>query len=491
MKIPFTLLLIAFVFHCSVYGQNYEPVGENKHNLYFTNDGVYADYFSPRGSYVRSDFDSISPDKTIYLPYVTARYEHEAEWGCQYLAHHNWLGYGISISRMPDLTTFLYEPVLYDNDNEQYQKDWPKEFRLYHNLPVGQSWNLDIFGDFKAKVVSIETIEWEGIPDTIKTISVTDKDDVYDWDIEYIRISKNHGLVSFPNLQFFPYEWINCERAGMENPKVGIHEPSAREMFHMEMGDEYTVENNYEHHNGSRNFFYKNVKCIQINSDLGNEVNRDVEIKLAKFDENLQKWIFSFQTENQVIKYDEQIPLGKSNEILSPFILPHPNALVLFDSLGRKSNIKLSNKNGDCFGQPYDHCNNYFSYEDAFDTYFDCSGGWTKYDYYLPKYIKNGDEEWGEDVNFDSLLTTSGIVRNNDLLLYPNPNRGIFSFENNYKTEFKSFKAINLLGQETYLIHKDLAGIIEIEMIPTPGIYFISGITSFGKTTGIGRIVIQ
>lgn len=492
MKHSWTLILFFLIVQNSVSAQNYKPVSEDKSNLFLTKDGQTKDFFNSNGAYVRSDFDSLvsSGSTIIYYPYQTARYEDVSEWGCQYLVHHNWLGSKVIYNEAQELTTFYYDQVEFDQGTSSYNYFGEKNLPVFHNLDIGGKWYIDFFENIYAEVISIEETEWEGLEDTIKTIRVTDIDDRYEWSEEFIRISKNHGLVSFPNLQFYPYQWINCELKGMENPKLGVHEPTAREMFHMEAGDEYTAEYRIEYHDGLLIYFFQKLKCLSILTDQGNNVSRNVQIDIYQYGNSAWHKTTTFETQD--IDYTSKLPLGKSNQLLSPYTDPQNSSLVLFDSLEYKYNLQLGEiQESNCINQWVDHCNNYFSYNGAFDTYYDCSGGFTKYFYYLPRYIKNGDAELGEDVNFDSLLTTSQISWKNEVLFTPNPSNGTFTFETQNNEEFKFFKAVNVMGKEFFVKSTIYNKKIELIIDVSSGVYFIYGIDQKNQLIGLGKIILH
>lgn len=491
MKLFLISILFTLFLQTNIVAQNYQPINEETNNLFLTKDGQYAYYNNRSGTYVRSQYDSIVVDfyTTIFFPYKTARYEDVSEWGCQYLRHHNWMGSKIEYDQPQSLTSFYYTPVQFDNAVKSYDYYGERTFPVFHNSTVGGKWYIDYFENIFAEVIAEEIIEWHGLPDTIKTIRVSDLDNRYEWDEEFIRISKNYGLVSFPNLQFYPYKWINCERKGMTNPSVGVHEPSAREMFHMNVGDEYTTEFNRSHWTNIKQSEYKKVRCIKINSDNGDLVNRDIEITTIIFNTNSQKWEKTVIDSTEEINYQNNLFIGKANEFVDPYLPPYETSLALFDSTERRSNIRLSSGYENCVSQPFDHCNNFYSFAHAFDTYYECSGGWDKYDYYIPRYIKYGDEIWGEDINFDSLLTSPKISWNEKVNFYPNPNSGIFSFDNISQREFKEFRAINILGKEISLIADVNSSKTDIKLNAPAGVYFIYGIDNQNRFIGLGRVV--
>ena len=265
MKNTLTLLTCLFCIQF-LSGQNFRPISAEFKNLYFTQDGVSGGYLSPKGSHVRMDFDSvyITSDTTFYYPYRTARYEDISDWNCQYLEHHNWLGYAIIQAELSATTDFYFQPTVYNEGTKVYDKNWGGDLRLNYNVPLMTKWYLDFKGYFEGQFISVDTIQWEGLSDTVMTIEVKNLNPAYEWTTGYIKISKNHGLVSFPNLQFFPYKWISCDRVGLSNPQAGVQEPTQRDMFHMEPGDEYTAEYKYELQAGGGQHYYKNLKCLSI-----------------------------------------------------------------------------------------------------------------------------------------------------------------------------------------------------------------------------------
>lgn len=127
--------------------------------------------------------------------------------------------------------------------NLQSDED-PLWLELQTDAPLGTQWLAAITADSVfAQVTAVESTEFLGLTDSVKTIEFYSRNQQGDltplYDSAPIRISKNYGLVNTVFLHWLGSDIGGIELVGMSEPEVGIQNPDRAGIFNLSIGDKF------------------------------------------------------------------------------------------------------------------------------------------------------------------------------------------------------------------------------------------------------------
>ncbi len=127
--------------------------------------------------------------------------------------------------------------------NLQSDED-PLWLELQTDAPVGTQWLAAITSDSVfAQVTAVESAEFLGLTDSVKTIEFYSRDEQGNltpiYDSAPLRISKNYGLIKGVFLHWLGTDLGGIELVGMSEPEVGIQNPDRASIFNLSVGDEF------------------------------------------------------------------------------------------------------------------------------------------------------------------------------------------------------------------------------------------------------------
>ncbi|MEO8087837.1 MAG: hypothetical protein ABI763_13520, partial [Bacteroidota bacterium] len=229
----YPLLLLFCLLTATIFAQNWQTVLSNR-NAFFYGDcsssirALFVDSTSFSGTdSVLYNYRGI-PDGCYYYP------------GCFHINDTLWPGVKILISQNGD-NLFLN----YANDSIIIKT------RAYLN----DTWRLFEMdnGDYiSGEIDSINFVPVLGMMDSVKNIKLTARNSsgntiAHTINGHYIKISKNHGLVTSVSLFNFPSEEYEYSIIGLSNPVLGLQNLTAAEIFNLDVGDIFQYSNHEDY----------------------------------------------------------------------------------------------------------------------------------------------------------------------------------------------------------------------------------------------------
>jgi len=425
-------------------------------------------------------FDSAKAvgDQISYFPYRTV-----ASYSENYNAAvrtHCWLGKELILNKSEGWFTIKNDIYRFDPDQYKVVNEGEGSFRIYYDRPVGFQWTMGEFGEIEAEVVGIESFYYEGKKDMLKTIRLTNKAGDYQWTVGDIQISENHGIISLPNMQFFPLEWRAYEFYSSNLPGSKLVDPDPYSMFHMNEGDRYTTHFKYSNPPNDFGQEYTKYECLKINSLNGNVVDRDMHITVIRYNWQTKEWKVEEKTVNEVVDYDEFYVSGavdRLTDVKGQFFYTY-----LIEP-GIKYGVWMV-ENEDWVEEVIDVCSHY-SYDSAFDTYFSCGDAYNE-KFIVPIFIQKSGKIWGHDINVDSLLNVKPVDWSADVVISPNPNDGVFTVDLPDNIDLKTVFAVDILGRSCVIIRQGS----QLKADVGQGLYALIGITESGQRFGLGKLIV-
>lgn len=425
-------------------------------------------------------FDSTKAvgDQISYFPYRTV-----AKYNSNYNAAvrtHCWLGKEIVLNKLEGWFAIKNDIYRFDPDLYKVVNVGEGSFRIYYDRPVGFQWTMGEFGKIEAEVVGIASFYYEGKKDMLKTIRLTNKSGNYQWTVGDIQISENHGIISLPNMQFFPYEWRTYEFYSSNLPGSKLVDPDPYSMFHMNEGDRYTTHFKYSNPPNDFGQEYTKYECLKINSLNGNVVDRDMHITVIRYNWQTKEWKVEEKTVNEVVDYDEFYVSGAVDR------LTDVNGQFFYTYLiepGIKYGVWMV-ENEDWVEEVIDVCSHY-SYDSAFDTYFSCGDAYNER-FIVPIFIQKSGKIWGHDINVDSLLNVKPVDWSADVVISPNPNDGVFTVDLPDNIDLKTVYAVDVMGRRHAVDRQGSQMIADLDQ----GLYVLIRITESGQRIGLGKMVV-
>ena len=479
----YTRIFIFIMFAQGVAAQDYSPVRENLPPYIFETSKEYDESAS---MFMRGTMDSVINNGPVrdFYPYNTLFFGDNGNLSCLYMLHHSWLGARISVDDSEDAATFLYQNV----SNNSFPLITYK-LRLEYSGNPGSQWMADNDFSILATVVSVEQTSWKGIiDDSIKIIRLqySGSNAQIKLSSGHIVISKHHGILSFPDLRYFPFEWNTIELAG--GPGFPVFDPSARDMYYMKAGQSYIAASKYGF--GVKYPKCKEVRCLEILSDVQNTVTRRVQIINLTYSYTDQKWKSDTSVKVEVIDFDSIIINQPVDRFFKLKGVDNIYGHIIMNK-HRQKYYYLSAAPGanNCVPVYTDQCAQY-GFDGGFDTYWDCPM-FVKFDYNQPVFIDYGDHTWGHDINIDSLLTTRKISKLEGVTISHNPASSHFYMTIPPTVNLSKVFMTDILGNRVAIkVEKMTAEKMELNTDVPGGVYLITGVDEAGNTYFLGKVVI-
>lgn len=474
----------------AVVGQgNYAYIVQDETNFYSFN--AYPDIQQKSSvHFLPSTIDSVhsyGADSTAFYPAHTVRLNNEFAREAHYWTN-SWLGKKVVSTDNGKYWTFYYDGIKYNHFRKSYELKKDQSIVL-KNLDIGDGWYIDPENRFSAYISKRVTMQTDLYTDELLYIEVTNESDDANlkWATGTIVVSKNLGVVRFPNLQYFPYEWRDCELAGFQKAKKGVYKPSWSEMLFMDAGDEYhTVYFQFD------TLRYVKNRCLSIESqDAEHQVRKVKRVTYTKISNT--PWVLDSTEIIQDIKIKKH-PLDIiPDDTIQIYDGNYPYTfLSVIDDRGYNSiyNVGVA-LHDNTFVTPTDGEFGNFTIKHGFDYFYDYTS-FLKY-YYLPLYTKHGDEKWGVPVDFSKVSvrkTESAAVLN--AVIYPNPTEGRFEVNTEQAPEIKQLFMIGIDGHrhEVKVVNRSTQS-LDCETSGFTGGGILMGKTIANQIVLIGRLFVQ
>ena len=285
-----------------------------------------------------------------------------------------------------------------------------------------------------AKIISLDTLTILTQLDSVKFIQIRLKDSFgnnVDSVIHTIELSKNFGLIKFPDIYYLPNGFIDIEIVGRDNPKIGITNINSFDIYNFEIGNEFHFYNQYEFTQGHNLSKY-------IMTVYSKEVfNDSIIYHYLKCGQSESNGVYQYWN-NDTVK--SKITLS-SSEMINSILVMNPvyqSYLIRFKKENRFHGrlTKTYNHTTASFGaMTYEYTNGLgnIKYKGVYPMAGNSSSNYIDLIYY-----KKGSETWGIPYNCDSL--TYGSIKDTmleeaKLSIFPNPAGNIINIISNKSCE--------------------------------------------------------
>jgi hypothetical protein len=318
---------------------------------------------------------------------------------------------------------------------------------------------------FKATITNLDTMNFLGFTDSVKTISIqaydTDQNPVeHSINNQYLLLSKHYCLVRTMNFYFFP-DYLNdysiyesfglLNLVGMTNPEAGVQNIKWLDVHDFQTNDELHIvftsqvispnpdENSWAHHKTIRKYISRQNYPDSVMYMVDVLESREGYRFQNSYSEYIHDTIVEvFKPDNLFDRYPGQ-PL-KEGEI------GYANSMT-YSTKTIPSVHGMFNVSEHCWIPTVaDGCYPYYSYYKGLGgPYTYCTGGISAgvTEQQELVYYKKGDITWGQPLIITSAEKVPVHV---DLLVYPNPSNGVFSVrlnDQNYKQYHISVLSLN------------------------------------------------
>jgi hypothetical protein len=460
-----TLILEILIGSYGLLGQNYQTINSKRTSLFMSdNENIKC----IRIDSVRNDGDS------IFYPLYNII---DVGAGCYTPYQASWLG----------------DKVLIRSDGYNIFFNLNKDsIKINTKATAGESWNAYQQNDTTiifAKIISIDTLSFIGLKDSVKTIEFQAYDTNHIpiesfFNAKTILISKNYGIIKTLNFAEFSdiYSCHEFNLAGITNPQKGIKNLTAKDIFNFDIGDEIHIKfsSDMTYSYGSYNREEKKSILKYINKEnKGDSIIYDIEYK-----ENIMS------NNSGAITYSYLFDTIKSI-IVSDTILDKLPGEPIYSDIGwwefymfQGTNNKWSKVKPAVYswkiGNINDTCFNDFIGDDCLPdyVYIEGLGGpyyWCEFWSILGEienslvYYKKGGDTWGTPLIITNVIE-SDLGEN--YLLYPNPSKNYVNLNISPECLPCNFLLFDIYGK--LLMDKqilDEENIINIEDFST-GMYF-------------------
>jgi hypothetical protein len=361
----------------------------------------------------------------------------------------------------------------------------------------------------KATVQSIELVNFLGLADSVKTITLT-VTDLNENTVNHalnklkVKISKTYGFIETLNFYLFPDITVRYPNdrlevyslVGLTNPKVGVQNLTWFEVNDFQVGDELHVQ---EHNLGDPYFFlpireydnrciYKYLERTDYADSIVYRYARKQSIKTVYTDST------TFETYSDTLKSVVPANPGFDKLPAEPIIEDFSAYQLYMRNEEYRMKIDLS------MTERYSGSGNCLSvitgegcfYEKKFidglgGPYYNCGGYVGDSEERKLVYYKKGETEWGEKL---VITGVTDIKTGDDLKVFPNPADNYITISNPSNIKIKKIELINFSGRIVQLWNAtECAGnSLNIQHI-SPGIYLLKAETYAGIKTE--KLVVQ
>jgi hypothetical protein len=179
-------------------------------------------------------------------------------------------------------------------------------YQLYPSATIGANWIFNPSTGVTAEVISIHAEDVLGIPDSVKTISLSDGN--------IIKISKKWGICSFPE---FNNPGVNFLLTGIDNQRIGEFFPNhvdfARNIF---VGDEFHLkakQTSWDYHSG-----YTRYESTNYQFTIDSKIENDSSIVYHYSGMSFYNWNYESFEYNLFNLYGVNSPLLAASKKLIP-----------------------------------------------------------------------------------------------------------------------------------------------------------------------------
>ena len=468
------ILFFLFAFYSNViFTQNYQSIKDNGIYLFA---GTYGDIKT-----IRIDSVAQNGQDTVLYNFYSIRVL-DSITNCYTPLGASWLGKYVIIKS----DGFNY---FFNNNNDTIKiNTLAPVFESYKCYSTSNGSNI------AATVISIDTMSFLGIIDSVKTISFQYKDSlgtsIQNPVNNYkIKLSKNYGLINILDFYTFPNVTDSLKIIGTPN-LIGKQNLTSQRVFDYNIGDEF----HYSYHESYLSSYIPYSKdSIRILKVLNKNVTQDsvtytfkrCEKDVKRVDTNFITTSYYNDTINTTIIYanvnkliDKYLP----EESILEYNNTHLSNLKMKFAMNKRTNkilpsqaeMYLNNSGDECWSEIFfDGCAINCEYiEGCGGPYYYCMFGLTEYKSQL-LYYKKGNEEWGTPLNCDAILN-AGINENNNnanISIYPNPVKDNLTIETNANQE-QRLEILNLFGQTIYTIYINKKAIINTSAFAN-GVYIL------------------
>jgi hypothetical protein len=394
------------------------------------------------------------------------------------------------------------------------------------NLRAGlnQSWTLYTYpnsSSLKATISAIDYVNFSGISDSVKTISVYQFDNLGNKGALHseFKISKKNGFIKLNSIYDFPDHTQAYILAGALNPTLNIKNIKAQEIYDFAPGDEYHITSYYYNNDpspagssSSNNQLFEKRKVLQkIITSKGDSVIFMDSVYWSKNILDVQGRVVSNSFGKQVRKDIFILNDARLNTLPLSVVSNYSNYFIprlLYDTVFKRMQKVVMgpyNLNGTNYTPLLYVRMAYSPYLSPGCHYLEGLGGCYSYKnesvyspsystetYFSLLYFKKGSTTWGVPIS-KSVLTAISTLKEEfaSASLSPNPINTSATLEiKNASNELYIFSLSDLLGNE--VMHKEFtADKIEIEKGNlAPGLYVYS-LKSQTQTIKMGKVVIQ
>ena len=222
-----TIMLEILIGSFGLLGQNYQTINSKRISLFMSDNGLIK---CIRIDSVRNDGDS------IFYPFYTII---DVGAGCYTPYKASWIGDKVII-RSDGYNIFF-----------NLNKD---SIKIKTKANSGETWNAYQQNDttiIYAKIISIDTLSFIGLTDSVKTIEFQAYDTSHNpienvLNAKTILISKNYGIIKTLNFAEFSdiYSCQEFNLAGITDPQKGIKNLTEKDIFNFNIGDEIHIKFN-------------------------------------------------------------------------------------------------------------------------------------------------------------------------------------------------------------------------------------------------------
>ncbi|CAN5468715.1 hypothetical protein BH11BAC1_BH11BAC1_20270 [soil metagenome] len=439
-----TFLLLFCFTTASIFAQNWQTVVSNRS----------AFFYGPCSSSVRAlliDSTSYSGTDSILYSYRGMSDVCYYYPGCFHSNDTLWPGIKILISQNGD-------NIFFNNANDS--------IIIKTAASLNDTWRLFEMGNgdyISGAIDSIKFVPVLGIMDSVKNIKLTARNSsgttiAHNINGHYIKISKDHGLVTSVHLFSFPNEQYEYSIIGLSNPALGLQNLTAREIFNLDTGDIFQYSDFEDHGLPNYSQDYKELKV------LNKSISANLDTFNYTFDRQYYHYYKYFNWDTSYFVHDTEMAViaistyGTLNEFPNQVhqVNAWPNygfTETIVDStlynlrrIKKLSDFFELNLNDSCYTYPVGHC--IFPVDGYAEglghvSKLDWDGGlWPCHDYHLV-YFQKGAETWGTPLDWPTILK----IENNDLqnaTIYPNPFTNTIEIRN-----LPSLKTVITISDET------------------------------------------
>lgn len=437
------LLLTALCASTILHAQNWKPLNlQEKFNYTHNNAGYITHFIWATSSEI------VNGDSLYQLNRVVDVYEPIPEY--------------MTI----DGSQFLMREMLFTEQGLiRFQNE--DTFNILSHAEIGETWNFNDDG-MTAEIVGKIPVSIFGESDSIKTIVLSSNDTII--------ISKNHGIVRFPDFEGGKYMLV-----GIEGRDLGMIEPKFPEFFDFEVGDVFQYfEVEYDYYDQYEYTFKSTIAAIS-----------GTEYSMVVFVDNIGfKDYFEYDGMNSTYLYTEYLTgsdtltfVNNSNHQTNQY----PNIHYEHNGYGiignKLNDLNIYSKGFNCTtGNMYQLENGgiltpllggFYAFEYSIGlglTRYRNSGCSYAFERNLVGFVKDGDTT-GTVYSNSYLLSRDRIALNQEFKVFPNPSNAVIHLQNiAIGTNITIFNANGQIVKRLNVNCKD--EIINIEHLPS-GIYLI------------------